>query len=1041
MPDLSPQPSPPSPASPTQPIAPAAFQQGQAGGVAVALTVSDDALRAQHANRLSELIRGSVRFGAHDRLLYATDASIYQVEPLGAVVPADTDDAIAALRYCLKNRLPVLPRGGGTSLGGQCTNRAVVLDLSSNCRGIDAVDAERRTCRVEAGITVDDLNDALVRSGHDLLFAPDPATARQATVAGCIGNNAAGTRSVMYGRTAENLESVQLVTASGTVAELGPGTGLHDPEAQRLGLGVIDIVQRYEPLIRQRFPKTLRRNAGFALDMMLMAIDAARREGVDPLAKLNLAHLVCGAEGTLGMVTRATLRLHPRPKSKGLAVLGFADLDQAIAQVPGLLAIKPAAVELLDDLIVGLARRNNEYRAYVEYMPQPSDGPLKAVLYVELFAPMAGRDGQAYIERGFEQIRRLLEREAPGAGMAALVDPEPIAQSLKLRKAGEPLLHAIPGSRKPLGFVEDNAVPVERLSEFVRRFRAIIEREGTQASFYAHASVGVLHVRPLLDLRDPEDCQRMERIATEAAALAKELGGVMSGEHGDGKARGPLLEAFYGPELMQAFREVKALFDPEGLFNPGNIVAPGPIESIHQRTRISPAGEKLKAHHVSTHFDYALEGGFDHAVELCNGAGVCRKKQGGTMCPSYMGTLDERHATRGRGNALRMAITGQVGDGQVRDRPVWNDPETLATLDLCLSCKACKTECPSNVDIATYKAEYLAQSYAAAGGPPLKARVFSNVRSLNRLGSAFAPLSNWVAESAVSRAIASRVLGLSPKRTLPRFERALPRAMDRAQPAINAGLSIDAPSVLLFGDCFVMYNEPGIGLAAARLLNAFGYRVALADAGCCGRTHVSMGMLDQARTVIDQTAARLARAWDAQHDPRAILVAEPSCLSAIADEWLKLKLPENHQADHAARGALAKRSMLVEQFLDRHWDQHPVRPAFHRPAGRAILHGHCHQKALWGADSSAALLRRIYGPARVAVLDTGCCGMAGSFGYTADHYELSMRIGELALMPAARAIEEGDTLVAPGTSCRHQIHDGAGTQAVHPVVLAASLLA
>lgn len=1007
---------------------------------AVGLTINDDALRSRHAKALAERVRGSVRFADHDRMLYATDASIYQVEPLGVVIPADTDDAIAVLRYCLEHRLPILPRGGGTSLGGQCTSRAVVIDLSSHCRGIDAIDAEARTCVVEAGITVDDLSDAVLRAGHDLLFAPDPATARQATVAGCIGNNAAGTRSVMYGRTAENLLGVQLVTAAGTIAQLSKGSAMHDAEACRLGQGVIDIVQRYEPLIRERFPKTLRRNAGYALDMMLMAIDEARRDGVDPLERLNLAHLVCGAEGTLGMVTHATLKLQPRPKAKGLAVLGFADLDEAIAQVPGLLAIKPAAVELLDDLIISLAQLNNEYRAYVDYMPQPSDGPLKAVLYVELFAPVAGPDGRAYIQRGFDQIRALIERDAPGAGMAALVDPEPIAQSLKLRKAGEPLLHAIPGKRKPLGFVEDNAIPVEHLSEFVRRFRAIIEREGTRASFYAHASVGVLHVRPLLDLRDPEDCQRMERIAADTAALAKELGGVMSGEHGDGKARGPLLEAYFGPELMRAFREVKALFDPHGLFNPGNIVDPGPIASIHERTRISPAGSALHAHEIDTHFDYTLEGGFDHAVELCNGAGVCRKKQGGTMCPSFMGTLDERHATRGRGNALRLAITGQLGDGTIRDQPVWNDAETLATLNLCLACKGCKTECPSNVDIATYKSEYLAQSYAASGKVPLKAKVFGRFRGLNRLGAVFSPLSNWVAASAPSRFIVNRVLGLSEHRTLPAFDRPLPGKLSKAYPAVNAGLSFDAPTVLLFGDCFTMYNEPGIGVAGAQLLNAFGYRVELVDAGCCSRTHVSTGLLAEARQVADATAARLSAAWDAASNPRAVLIVEPSCLSAIADEWLKLKLPDDAATDRTQRSELAARCALIEDFLEKHWDQHPVRPQFHRPAGRAILHGHCHQKALWGVETSAGLLRRIYGPAKVAVLDTGCCGMAGSFGYTADRYELSMKIGELALLPAARTIEEGDTLVAPGTSCRHQIHDGAGVHAMHPVELAASLL-
>ncbi len=1028
-----------------------------------------DAELMRHAEALRSLVRGEVRFGRHDRMLYSTDASIYQVEPLGVVVPADEDDVAKVIGYAREHALPILPRGGGTSLAGQCVNRAIVIDTSVNLRGLGWIHKPTKACYAAAGTTIDDLNDELRPEG--LFFAPDPATSRQANIGGCIGNNAAGTRSIKYGRTVENVEAVHVTLSTGEQVTLAKGDasdvhfrGVAIPEPliprieghraiiRRLTEGVIDIVRRHERLIRERYPKTLRRNAGYALDMILADLDEAQAKGVDPLEVVDLSKLICGSEGTLAFVTAATLWLHPIPKATGLAVLGFASLEEAIDAVVPLLTLSPSAVELLDDLILSLANENAEYRQYVQLMPRPGRAedanppPLKAVLYVE-FQSEHGRDE---IEERFAALRALAASHFPGAALAAYSDQAAILQALKLRKAGEPLLHGIPGRRKPVGFVEDNAVPVERLSEFVRQFRGIVESRGTIASFYAHASVGVLHVRPLLDLRDGQDRRRMEEIAIETADLARSLGGVMSGEHGDGRARGPLLERFYGPELMNAFREVKALFDPHNILNPGNIVAPGPIASIHEHTRVSQARfPDDAAIRDETFFDYTREGGFDHAVELCNGAGVCRKKSGGTMCPSYMATLDERHSTRGRGNALRLAISGQFSGA---GRPDWNEAETLATLDLCLSCKACKTECPSNVDISKYKAEYLAQSHRASGRIPLSARLLGRVDRLNRLGSFSPAFSNAVANLRPVRGLLNRLLSLAPQRSLPRFERSLFKQARGFRPTVAA----DAPSVLLFGDCFTAFNEPHVGFSALRLLDAFGYRVIVADAGCCGRAMVSTGLLPQAQKTIARTVDRLASLVK-EHEARAVLVCEPSCLASMHDEWQTLRLDGAGASNgRAARStfdgrdarsptaALAERAWLVEDFLARFFDQHPRSPQWRAnlhsfDAGRILLHGHCHQKALWGVDTSAALLRRLYGP-RMRILDTGCCGMAGSFGYAAHRYDLSIRIGELALFPAVRGRGEGDVILAPGTSCRHQVRDGTGAAALHPVeFLAASL--
>lgn len=978
---------------------------------------SPDFDRDVAARAFSAAVEGEVRFGLHDRLLYATDASLYQVEPLGVFIPANTDDAVRGVRFCVERGLPILPRGGGTSLAGQCTNRAVVIDFSSRCNRLLEVDAAARVCRVEPGITPDDLNERLASTG--LFFAPDPATSKHANVGGCIGNNAAGARSILYGRTSENLAGVDVCLADGFVARLEDGAASRHERTRALTKRVVEVVLRNRSLIRERFPKTVRRNAGYSLDLILNQIE---RSGGD-LDGINLAHLLAGSEGTLAVTLGAHVRLHPRPKLKGLALLGFGDLDPAIAATVPILGTGPSAVELLDDTVIDLARANLEYRRYVELMPQPADGALRAVLYVEYYATEPEE-----LREKFAALQKLV----PGVAFQAVTDVLAMANAWKLRKAGEPLLHGVPGNRKPITFIEDNAVPVEHLVEFVKRLREIVTRHGTRAAYWAHASVGVLHVRPLIDIHDDEDRKRMQAIAIETADLAKSLGGVMSGEHGDGRVRGPLLERFYGPELMRAMREIKEIFDPRNLLNPGNIVEPRPIEAIAENLRIEPEGVPLAIRAVDTYFNYDDQHGFDGAVEMCNGSGVCRKKSGGTMCPSYMGTLDERHSTRGRGNALRLAISGQLTSSP--GEPAWNDAETIKTLDLCLSCKACKTECPSNVDISRLKAEYTAQRFRQRGFVPLKAMLLGHFRPLARLGSLTPGIANWVNSTGLGRAIIGAVMGFDRRRSVPPFSVSLKRRWRMRHPTDGA-----RPAVALFGDCFTMYLDSNIGAAAKRVYEALGYRVGLADAGCCGRTLISTGQLEDATGQIDRTIERL-RPLAVDPEVRAILVIEPSCLSAIKDDWLQLKL----QSSIELRRMIAAKSFLAEEFLVKQAGSHPDQAALARGVEAAsrevhpvVLHGHCHQKALWGAESSGAALKLFVGN-RVQTLDTGCCGMAGSFGYSKDKYELSMRICELALAPAVRSAKSADTstsICAPGTSCRHQIHDATAERAEHPIEL------
>jgi Fe-S oxidoreductase len=486
-----------------------------------------------------------------------------------------------------------------------------------------------------------------------------------------------------------------------------------------------------------------------------------------------------------------------------------------------------------------------------------------------------------------------------------------------------------------------------------------------------------------------------------------------------------LLQRFFGPQLVAAFAEIKAVFDPQGILNPGNLVGAGPVESITERMRIDQAANSLEQ--FETFYDYRDQDGFAAAVEMCNGAGFCRKTSSGSMCPSYRATLDERHSTRGRGNALRSSIVDGIGgDGSAAspsNGPVWNDPATLETLDLCLSCKACKSECPSSVDIAKLKAEYTAQSHRARGKVPLAARVFGNVRLLNRLGSAMPWLSNWMIRCAPVRRLMNRLLGLAPQRSIPEFAPSLLRWFRRRQKP-NAD-SASSPKVVLFADCFVTFNEPHIGKAAVSVLEKLGYDVRLVDAGCCGRAMISTGLLPQAIRTADQSLARL-RPYINDDAVAAIVVCEPSCLSAMKDDWQQLNLT----TPIALRIKLAEKAMLVEEFVQKNWDRHPNPPAIAKLTQPMVLHGHCHQKALWGDQTSSAILQRL---GAVTVLDAGCCGMAGSFGYLQHRYAVSMKIGELSLFPAVRSAADESLICAPGTSCRHQIKDGAGKQALHPI--------
>ncbi len=944
----------------------------------------------------------------HLRMLYATDASMYQVEPLAVRVPRSVDELERIAIDCFARALPVVVRAGGTSLVGQSINRAVVIDCSAHCDRLLDIDESRRSCVVEPGITLAELNALLHdRTNGRFFFAPDPASGAQACIGGMIATNAAGARSVRYGRTSEHLLAVDaLLTAAGRVRFC---RGSSDPEARRIAREITRIVRAHESLIRQRFPRTPRRNAGYALDDILSQLDDLAHLPDDDTrsARLDLCPLLAGSEGTLAITLRATLRLTPAPVARTLAVLSYTDIDEAIARVPALLELRPSAIELLDDTVLRLARVNLRTRPMAEHLGA-ADPSVGALLLVELQAD----DDPAEID-----LAGLGEAGATSR-IRVLDDQRQVADAWALRKAGEPLLHAVAGPRKPVSFVEDCAIPVERLSAFVRTCRAIVEEAGTTAAFWAHASVGVLHVRPLVDPRNAHDRAAMVEMAQRICDCARALGGVVSGEHGDGRARSPLLPRYFGPELMRAFRQVREVFDPHGLLNPGNITDPGEPASIVTRLRVLPrhGTVPVTSSVVRTRFDFGAEG-FLAAAEACNGAGFCRRRFDGTMCPTYRATREERHSTRGRANALRLALSGQLPH-------VLDDPQTLGTLDLCLGCKACKRECPSNVDLARLKSEYLYQSFRVRGGAPLRSRIMGYIPEALRIAGAVPRLSNSLACARSVRILLERLLGLDRRRSLPTLTPSLKRRW--------GGNPTSGPRVVLLSDAFTTHTEPWIALAARRVLEAAGQRVQLVCEGDFARAQISLGLLDDAWATIDRTITRLRPLVD-DPDVRALCLLEPSCFSAIHDDWQALRMC----TPMPIRSRFRDRVMLIEQFLTTLIEDGLWQPEVRSVGGRILVHEHCHQQALLGDGSSERLLRRFFGD-RVVLLDSGCCGMAGAFGYV--HYDLSLQVAEQALLPALRGRGENDIVCASGTSCRHQIRDTLGIRAQHPVEIIARLL-
>ncbi|MFB6157161.1 MAG: FAD-binding and (Fe-S)-binding domain-containing protein [Haloferacaceae archaeon] len=987
---------------------------------------SDDVARPGLMNDLDDLVAGDVRFDTYTRQLYATDASAYEATPIGVVFPTSTDDVAAVVEYCAERGIPVLPRGGGTSLAGQSVNEAVVLDFQSEMDGIHSVDPERRVVTAEPGVRLGDLNARL--EDHGLKFAPDPAWGDKSVLGGAIGNNSTGSHSLKYGKTDAYVEEVEAVLADGTVTRLGETSLAEmreraDPDANdllpRIYAEVVRIVDEEAAEVDRRYPRLKRNVSGYNLDVLVQ--EARQVEDPDHEREtVNLARLLAGSEGTLAVITEATVSLEPVPNTKAVALLTYDTLLDAMEDVAPILEHDPAAVEVMDDVLLGLAEETAEFADVVGMLPEGTD----AVLLVEFYAEDDDHGRQQVADLVADRVPGGDSEADPAADAAETTDKETYAvhameahdaetraRFWKMRKSGLPILLGRTTDDKHIAFIEDTAVPAENLPDYVADFEAALDEFDTFASYYAHAGPGVLHIRPLVNTKTVEGVETYEAIADAATDLVVEYGGSVSGEHGDGRARTQWNRKLYGERLWNVFRDLKSAFDPDWILNPGMVC--GDVD-MTENLRFGPEYE------FDAGFESALnwnnDNGFQGMVELCHGCGGCRGPQdvtGGVMCPTYRAAEEEIQATRGRANLLRQAMSGDLGKEEQFDVEFMHE-----VMDLCVGCKGCAHDCPSEVDMAKMKIE-VENEYKRRHGVPLRDRIFANIHELSELGSTFAPLSNLATKVPGSRWLMEKTVGIAKERSLPDFHREslVDWFENRGGPQVPE--SEAERTALLFPDTYTTYNKPSAGKAAVRALEAAGVHVRIPeDTVGSGRPPHSKGLVGKARADAEQNVAALApkvrEGWD-------VVVVEPSDAVMLQSDYLDLLDGEDVET-------VAANTYGVMEYLDAFRLDEDI--DFAEGGEHLTYHGHCHQKATKKDHHAVGVLRRA--GYRVDPLDSTCCGMAGSFGYEAEHFSMSKAVGRILFDQVDDS--DGDAVVAPGASCRTQLGDGPlADQPPHPV--------
>jgi len=949
--------------------------------------------RSALAEKLAREIDGEVLFDAASRGRYATDASIYQVTPVGVVVPRNAEAAIAAMQIALEAGVPVLPRGAGTSQCGQTVGEALVIDDSKYLNALVELDVEAKRAVVQPGMVLDALNAKLRAQG--LWYPVDVSTSAQATLGGMSGNNSCGSRSLAYGNMVDRVHAIDAWLPTGERARFGPEGEISDPRVRGIAQRARALWERERDEIAARFPKVARRVAGYNLDRL--APDG-----------FNLAKLLVGSEGTLAWFERIEVALADIPRHKALGVAHFPRFYDAMNAAQHIVKLGPAAVELVDRTMLDLALGNAQFAPVIRRFVK---GEPDAILLVEFAGPEAAPQAE-----GVARLAELMGDLGLPDSVVTMLDANDQKSLWDVRKAGLNIMMSMKGDGKPVSFIEDCAVPLEHLAEYTSQLTEVFRKHGTTGTWYAHASVGCLHVRPVLNMKG-DGAVRMRAIAEEAADLVRRYKGSYSGEHGDGLVRSEWIAPFFGPRLTACLAEIKSWFDPKGLMNPGKIVNP-PKQDDRTLFRYKP-GYAARAPRAAA-LDWKPWGGFGGAVEMCNNNGHCRKFDAGTMCPSYRATGNERDLTRGRANTLRLALSGQLGTPDAADAAVRD------ALDLCVSCKGCKRECPTGVDMARMKIEFTAHDRARRGFSS-RDKLIGHMPRYAAWAARFQPLADLALKLPGSGA-AIEALGFDRRRPLPRFRRPWVRAQAR-----EAG-EPRGREVVLFADTFNNALEPHNLDAAMAVLAATGHRVVTPVAAggralCCGRTYLAVGMVDDARREARRTMDTLAPYLE-----RGVPVVglEPSCTLTFRDEYAAL-FPGDAVAAKLA-GA-----MLADEYLARELREGRVQAPWRKPCDSEVrVHGHCHQKAFDTFNATLSLLETLPG-ARVSAIESGCCGMAGAFGHEKGHYDVSMRMAEMALLPAVRAAPQA-TLVAAGTSCRQQIADGAGREALHPMTLLARCL-
>ena len=950
---------------------------------------------------LAPRVRGDVRIDDMTRALYATDASMYQVMPLAVVVPRTREDVHLAVESAVQHGIPVLARGGGSSLAGQTVNAALVIDFSKHLDAVLELNLDERWVRAEPGIVVDRLN-AFIHARSNLTVGPDPASSNRATLGGIVANNATGTHSILYGNVVSHIRSIRGFLSDGSDFTFEPRTESEWAErAARTDFegtiyrGVGALLAERGPVIARDTPVHWRRNNGYRAEQL---VDTPDR---------NLARLLCGSEGTLAVTTEATLSLVERPAMSTLGIVHFRTRRESLEAVTAILETAPSAIELFDGIAIEQCRRAPGFARQMTFVQGNPGGVLITEYYGSSEAELQGR---------LEALEGLLPRLSGAYAVVRAVQPGEIANVWNVRKEGLGLIMGVKGDYKPVAFIEDASVPVEHLAEYIAGLTAAADETRTEMVMYAHASAGTLHVRPFINTKDRGEVRKMEEIARASMELVRRLGGSVSSEHGDGIARSWLTEPLVGKELYEVYRDIKRIFDPRNLLNPGRVVdAPPMVDHL----RLGPDYATIP---IVEEFDFSADGGFAGAVELCNGNGACRKLDSGSMCPSFMVTREEQDSTRGRANALRAAMSGLI--------PVeeFTGERMQEVMDLCVQCKACKTECPSNVDMAKLKSEWLSKLWETKR-MPLRTRLFANLPYLaHALSGPAARFVNRFNASRPFRFLIEGTLGISGQRALPAFA---------PEPFVrwfrNQTWRTDGPEVVLFPDTFANYQHPDVARAASRFLDRAGYRVIVPEGFlCCGRTSISKGMLSRAQNLALRVVEKLHPYAEAGIP---VVGLEPSCILTFRDEFLSL-LPGDPRAE-----ALAAVSETFEEFVAKRRSESLLRAIRWKEVPREILlHGHCHQKALIGNTPSEQCLSLPPGYS-VRTVDSGCCGMAGAFGYEREHYDVSIAMAERRLAPAVRQTAPDTIIAAAGTSCRAQIADTTGRVARHPAEILLDALA